>query len=157
MIIGSEVPDFLGGITNRFEYRGLDLSVFFFFRQGQTIRSRFHNDNNLLFGRYNNLDVDYWTIDNPTNANPRPNENQERPRNVSSLSYFDGSFVKLRNVQLGYNLPDNLVARLGMSRLRFYVSGQNLWFSSEYDSYDPEINDIIPSTKIFLGGLRATF
>ena len=157
VIIGSEVPDFLGGITNRFEYRGLDLSVFFFFRQGQTIESRFHNGNNLLFGRYNNLDVDYWTIDNPTNANPRPNENQERPRNVSSLSYFDGSFVKLRNVQLGYNLPDNLVSRLGMSRLRFYVSGQNLWFSSEYDSYDPEINDIIPSTKIFLGGLRATF
>ncbi|CAH0999553.1 TonB-dependent receptor P3 [Neolewinella maritima] len=157
LVIGSEVPDFLGGITNRFSYRGLELTVFVFFRQGQTISSRFHNGNNNLFGRYNNLDVDYWTIDNPSNANPRPNENQERPRNVSTLTYFDGSFVKLRNVQLGYNLPDSFVGRLGLSRLRVYMSGQNLWFASKYDSFDPEIDDVIPSTKIFLGGIRATF
>ncbi|NJB87713.1 TonB-linked SusC/RagA family outer membrane protein [Lewinella marina] len=157
VILGSDVPDFFGGLTNRFEYRGVDLSIFFFFRQGQMISSNFHRGNNSLFARYNNLDVDYWTIDNPTNANPRPNENQESPRNGSTLSYFDGSFVKLRNVQLGYNLPDNVVSRIGLSRLRFYVSGQNLWFSSDYDTYDPETQDIIPTTKIILGGLRATF
>ncbi|WP_211096980.1 SusC/RagA family TonB-linked outer membrane protein [Neolewinella litorea] len=157
MILGSDVPDFFGGLTNRFEYRGVDFSFFLFFRQGQMISSNFHRGNNSLFARYNNLDVDYWTIDNPTNANPRPNENQESPRNGSTLSYFDGSFVKLRNVQLGYNLPDNVVSRIGLSRLRFYVSGQNLWFASDYDTYDPETQDIIPTTKIILGGLRATF
>ena len=166
MILGSDVPDYFGGITNRFEYRGLDLSLFFFFRQGQMIQSRFHQGNNSLFARYNNLDVDYWTVDNPTNANPRPNENQEFPRDGSTLTYFDGSFVKLRNVQLGYNIPDNLVQRLGLSRLRVYVSGQNLWYSAAFDSYDPELQDpairgsgedLIPSTRIFMGGLRATF
>ena len=157
VILGSDIPDYFGGITNRFEYRGLDLTIFFFFRQGQMISSPFHAGNNSLFARYNNLDVDYWTIDNPTNANPRPNENQESPRNGSTLTYFDGSFVKLRNVQLGYNLPDNITSRIGLANLRFYVSGQNLWFSSEYDSYDPETQDIIPANKIILGGLRATF
>ena len=166
MILGSDVPDYFGGITNRFEYRGLDLSLFFFFRQGQMIQSRFHQGNNSLFARYNNLDVDYWSVDNPTNANPRPNENQEFPRDGSTLTYFDGSFVKLRNVQLGYNIPDNLVQRMGLSRLRVYVSGQNLWYSAAFDSYDPELQDpairgsgedLIPSTRIFMGGLRATF
>ena len=166
LILGSDVPDYFGGITNRFEYRGLDLSFFFFFRQGQMIQSRFHQGNNSLFARYNNLDVDYWTVDNPTNANPRPNENQEFPRDGSTLTYFDGSFVKLRNVQLGYNIPDNLVQRMGLSRLRVYVSGQNLWYSAAFDSYDPELQDpairdsgedLIPSTRILMGGLRATF
>ncbi|MCP9235902.1 TonB-dependent receptor [Lewinella sp. JB7] len=162
VILGNDVPDFFGGLTNRFEYRGVDLSFFLFFRQGQMISSRFHGSNNSLFARYNNLDVDYWTIDNPTNANPRPNENQESPRNGSTLTYFDGSFVKLRNVQLGYELPDNVITRLGLSRLRVYVSGQNLWFSSKYESFDPELqdpsqNDVIPSNKIILAGVRATF
>ncbi len=157
VILGTDVPDFFGGITNSFQYRGFDLSVFFFFRQGQMIASRFHRGNNSLFARYNNLDVDYWTVDNPTNANPRPNQNQERPRDGNTLSYFDGSFLKLRNVQIGYNLPDNLVTRLGMSRLRVYASGQNLWFSSEYDTFDPEINGVIPSNRLLIGGIRATF
>ena len=165
VIIGNDIPDYLGGITNRFNYKGLDLSFFFFFRQGQTVRNTFYQGNNSLFGRYNNLDVDYWTVDNPSNENPRPNENQENPRNNTTLSYFDGSFVKLRNVQLGYNLPDVLTERLGLTRLRFYVSGQNLWFSSKFDTYDPEIdtavrdgNDfLIPTTKIMLAGVKATF
>lgn len=165
IILGSDVPDFFGGITNRFSYRGFDLSIFFFFRQGQLIQSNFHSSNNSLFARYNNLDVDYWTVDNPTNANPRPNQNQERPRNNSTLTYFDGSFLKLRNVQLGYNLPAAASSKLGLSNLRFYVSGQNLWFNSNFDTFDPELLDneetnsnyVIPSNRIVLAGVRATF
>ncbi len=165
VILGNDIPDYVGGITNRFDYKGFDLSFFFFFRQGQTIFSDFYAGYNTLFARYNNLNVDYWTIDNPTNANPRPNENQERPRDGNTLAYFDGSFVKLRNVQLGYNMPDSFTSRLGLTRLRFYVSGQNLWFSSKYDTFDPEIdtnvqsgnNFLIPTTKLFLGGVKVTF
>ena len=156
-IIGSDVPDYFGGITNKFGFRGFDLTVFFLYRQGYTIFSNYNVGYNTLFGRYNNLDVDYWTIDNPTNESPRPNENQERPRNASTLGYADGSFLKLRNVQLGYNLPDRLASRFGLSRFRLYVSGQNLWFASKFDTYDPETQDIIPSSKIFLGGLTVTF
>ncbi len=156
-IIGSDIPDYFGGITNTFRYGGLDFSFFFFFRRGQTISSNFHASYNTLFARYNNLDVDYWTVNNPTNANPRPNQNQERPRDGSTLTYFDGGFIKLRNVQLGYNLPEAITDRLNMSKLRVYVSGQNLWFSSKYDTFDPEINGVIPSSRIILGGVRATF
>jgi len=163
VIIGTDIPDYAGGITNRLAFKGLDLSFFFYFKMGQTIDSRFHDSNNTLFARYNNLDVDYWTIDNPTNAYPRPNQNQERPRDDDTMRYFDGGFVKLRNVTLGYNLPGSITDKLGMSSLRVYVSGQNLWFSSKYDTWDPEIDedDIdsgnIPTSKLVLVGLSAKF
>lgn len=169
IILGTDTPDFYGGITNNFEYKGWDLSFFFYFRQGQMIRSRFHDSNNALFGRYNNLDVDFWTPNNPTNANPRPNENQERPRNGSTLSYFDGSYVKLRNLQLGYNFPSSLTDKLNISNLRLYVAGQNLWFLSDYETFDPEVSEddddggngvsssTVPSNKMFSVGLNVTF
>lgn len=168
-IIGTDVPDFLGGITTRFEYKGFDLSAFLYYRQGQTIYSNFHVGNNSLFARYNNLNVDYWTIDNPGGRFPRPNQNQESPRNNSTMGYFDGSYVKLRNVSLGYNLPSSALENIGISSLRFYVSGQNLWFSAKYDTFDPEVDDpdtgdlpslgagTTPSTKIFLFGVKAQF
>ena len=170
-ILGSDVPDYYGGITNNFNIYGFDFSFFFFFRQGHTIKSNFHEGNNSLFARYNNLDVDYWTVDNPTNAFPRPNENQERPRYNNTMSYFDGSFIKLRNVTLGYNLPSSVLDKINMSSLRLYVSGQNLWFISDFDTFDPEGDDpdlgdipeigsgtrIIPSTRVFLIGVNAKF
>jgi TonB-linked SusC/RagA family outer membrane protein len=165
-ILGDGVPDFYGGLNSKFSYKGLDLGIFFVFRQGQTIQSNFNANNNSLFGRYNNLAVDYWTIDNPTNANPRPNENQERPRNGSSLRYFDGSFVKLRNVSLGYNLPESITSALGMEKLRFSIAGQNLIFWDNFPTFDPEISEeigvnldsgVVPSTRQFSLSINATF
>lgn len=161
-ILGDDVPDFFGGITNRFNYRGFDLSFFFYYRVGHMIDSRFHDSNNSLFARYNNLNVDYWTIDNPTNAFPRPNENQERPRNDDTMRFFDGSYVKLRNVTIGYNFPTSVAEKLKMSSLRVYASAQNPWFSAKYDTFDPENNgDIsggdIPSSKVFLFGVNLRF
>jgi TonB-linked SusC/RagA family outer membrane protein len=162
VILGSDVPDFFGGITNNFSYKGFDLSFFFFYRVGHMIRSRFHDSNNTLFARYNNLDVDYWTIDNPTNESPRPNQNQERPRNGSTLTYFDGSFVKLRNVTFGYNFPKSITESIGLSRLRVYASAQNPWFWSRFETFDPENNDDInsgdvPSNRLFLMGVNVSF
>ncbi|WP_027078062.1 SusC/RagA family TonB-linked outer membrane protein [Maribacter antarcticus] len=165
-ILGDGVPDFYGGLNSKFSYKGLDLGIFFVFRQGQTIQSNFNANNNSLFGRYNNLAVDYWTIDNPTNANPRPNENQERPRNGSSLRYFDGSFVKLRNVSLGYNLPESITSAIGMEKLRFSIAGQNLIFWDNFPTFDPEISEeigvnldsgVVPSTRQFSLSINATF
>ena len=168
-IIGTDVPDYYGGFTTRFGYKGFDLSAFLYFRQGQTVYSNFHVGNNSLFARYNNLNVNYWTPSNQDAPFPRPNQNQERPRNNSTMGYFDGSYVKLRNVTLGYNLPSSVIDKLGLSQLRLYLSGQNLWFAAKYDTFDPEVDDpdtddlpslgagTTPSTKIFLFGLKAQF
>jgi TonB-linked SusC/RagA family outer membrane protein len=144
-ILGSAVPNWAGGVTNRFEYKGFDLSFFIFARMGQMIRSRFHDQNNLLFGRYNNLKVDYWTPANPTNDFPRPNQNQENPRNQSSMTYFDGSFVKIRNINFGYQFPSNLSKKVGAENLRAYVSIQQPFIFSEYRT---RYKGIDPETQI---------
>ena len=171
-ILGTDVPDLYGGFNNKFSFKGVDLGIFFVYRLGQTVQSNFNAGNNSLFGRYNNLDVDYWTIDNPTNANPRPNENQESPRNGSTLTYFDGGFIKLRNVSLGYSLPESITEKLGMEKLRFSISGQNLFFITDFPTYDPEVGEtvndngeiqnslnsgIVPSNKMWSLSINATF
>jgi TonB-linked SusC/RagA family outer membrane protein len=162
-VIGTDVPDYFGGITNTFTYGNFDLSAFFYFRQGHMIRSSFHQGNANGQFRYNHLDVDYWTPTNPTNEYPRPNFTQERPENGSTLEYFDGSYVKLRNVTLGYNFESATASKFGMTSLRAYVQGQNLWFSSEYDTFDPEVGEATlgsgttPSSKLIAFGIRAAF
>src|SRR5690606_17803193 len=80
-ILGSPVPDFSGGITNRFSYKGIDFSFFLFGRVGSMIRSAFHTGGfNALAGRYNNLAVNYWTPNNLTYDYHRSNQNQEFPK-----------------------------------------------------------------------------
>ncbi len=168
-ILGTDVPDYYGGITTNFAYKNFDLSAFFYYRQGQMVYSNFHVGNNSLFFRYNNLNVDYWTIDNQDAQYPRPNQNQERPRNNTTMGYFDGSYVKLKNLNLGYSFPSSVTDRLGINGLRLYLSGQNLWFAAKYDTFDPEVDDpdtddlpslgagTTPSTRLILFGVKAQF
>ena len=141
-ILGSAVPDFTLGITNRFTFKGFDLSFFVFGRFGQMIRSRFHTDQNSLAGRYNNLNIDYWTSNNPTNEFPQPVVTQEFPKYNSALQYFDGSFIKIRNINIGYNVPESFASKLKMDGLRIYASIQQPFIFSQYitkyKGMDPE-------------------
>ncbi|WP_229236019.1 SusC/RagA family TonB-linked outer membrane protein [Dyadobacter tibetensis] len=174
-ILGSAVPKFVTGITNRFSYKGIDLSFFIFARAGQQIVSSFHQGNNSLAGRYNNLDIDYWTPENKTNEFPRPNENQESPRYSSTLRYFDGSFIKIRNINVGYNLPSSITEKLKMQSLRVFSSIQQpkIWskYRSKYKGIDPEVeldsgrsnenrgigSDLSPATTVITFGINAKF
>ncbi|UZD23116.1 SusC/RagA family TonB-linked outer membrane protein [Algoriphagus halophytocola] len=141
--LGSAVPDFAMGITNRFNFKGFDLSFFLYGRFGYMIRSQFHTGNNSLAGRYNNLDINYWTPDNPTNDYPRPNVNQERAKYASSMEYFDGTFIKVRNINFGYNFTPEAAERIGMTGLRIYTSIQQPFifanYRSEHKGIDPEV------------------
>jgi len=134
VILGSQVPDWSAGMTNRFEYKGFDLSFFLFARVGSMFRSLFHQDFMTLAGRYNNLDIDYWTPNNPTNDFPRPNQNQEFPPFRSTLLYFDGTFLKVRNINFGYNFPSRLTQKMGIGSLRVFTSIQQPFIFSEYRS-----------------------
>ncbi len=171
-ILGSDVPDWSGGITNTFSYKGFDLSVFVIARIGHTIFSTLHTSGsrNGLFGRYNNLDVDYWTPNNPTNAFPRPNQNQESPTNASTLGYFDGSYTKIRNINLSYTFPNKVANAIKAQNLRLYFTVQNVAIFSDYDTYDPEINEDrdpgqtgdrvdaqVPVPRLYLMGLNVSF
>ncbi|WP_276370725.1 TonB-dependent receptor [Chryseolinea sp. H1M3-3] len=161
-ILGNDVPKAYGGLNNKFEYKGIDFSFFFYYRLGFMINSEFNNGQATMQARYNNLMVDYWTIDNPTNAYPRPNKNQESITYGSSLNYVDGGFVKLRNVTLGYTLPSNISEKLKMTKLRVFVTAQNLATWSKYKLFDPEragnvTSGEMPSSRLFLGGINISF
>ena len=174
-ILGSAVPDFTLGITNRFTFKGFDLSFFVFGRFGQMIRSRFHTDQNTLAGRYNNLNIDYWTPNNPTNEFPQPVVTQEFPKFNSSLQYFNGSFIKIRNINIGYNVPESFASKLKMDGLRIFASIQQPFIFSEYitkyKGMDPEtfvdgeqgvgggdINaNVSPAARIITFGLNIKF
>lgn len=141
-ILGSQVPKLVMGITNRFTYKGVDMSFFLYGRFGQYIRSRFHIDQNRLAGRYNNLNIDYWTPNNPTNAYPQPVVTQEFPKYDQTLQYMNGSFLKVRNINIGYNVPVSIANKLKMESLRIFSSIQQPFIFADYitthKGIDPE-------------------
>jgi hypothetical protein len=137
VIRGNNVPDWTGSIQNTFEYKGFELSFLFYTRQGSTISSGYYRPS--LAGRYTEPSfVDYWTPKNPTNMYPRPNTDQERPEYSNAYLYQDGSFVKLRNITLGYTLPNSLISKYKMQNLRLYVTAYNPLLWTDFEGGDPE-------------------
>jgi hypothetical protein len=138
VVLGSPFPDWIGSLSNRVDWKGFDLSVLATARQGFMLNSWFHTSLNQLFGRYNNLRVDYWTPANPSNSNPRPNRDQESPLNGSARAYRDGSFVRVRNITVGYAVPPRLLGRVGAQSARLYFTAQDPFIFTRYDGFDPE-------------------
>jgi TonB-linked SusC/RagA family outer membrane protein len=132
-------PDWVGSLNNRVRFRNLDLSVLATTRQGYMVGNAFVAAYNNLAGRYNNLNVDYWTPENPSNQWPRPNVNGQN-QYYGAMSLQDGSHVRIRDITLGYSLPESLRARVGTNRARLYVKAQDpfLFTSSEFVGWDPE-------------------
>jgi TonB-linked SusC/RagA family outer membrane protein len=166
--IGSEIPKWAGGVTSRFSYKGFDASIVIYARIGQKLLSGFHQNNNQLAGRYQQIKVDYWTPKNPTNEFPQPNKDQEFPVYNQTLIYFDGSFVKIRNINFGYTLPSELTKKLGVESLRLFSSIQQpkIWsqYISKYNGVDPEVSEngsansgVTPATKVITVGLNIKF
>lgn len=159
-ILGSETPDWTIGLHNTFEFYNFDISIMATMRWGQMI-------NGELLGyssKTNQPDsYDYWTPNNPTNAYPRPNfgggmtDAQEE-----SMRYVDGSFIKIKNITVGYTLPQNWLKKLHMSRLRVYATITNpfIWSKSDMlDGMDPEngASDSFPLYKTIVFGINASF
>lgn len=123
MIVGTAEPKWEGGTTQRFSFKGFDLTVVAFARWGYTLNSSLYGGNfvNTYQGTYNNLKTHYWTPENHEQLNPKPDAGRTNPLNRSVLSFFDGSFVKIRSMSLGYNLPASVVNKLGARSLRVYA------------------------------------
>jgi TonB-linked SusC/RagA family outer membrane protein len=145
MILGSSQPKWEGGMTNRFSYRGIDLTVVAFARWGHMIRSGLHGGGfaNTFQGTYNNIKTRYWTPTNMENEYPKPNANNTNTPNNSLLGFFDGSFVKIRTISLGYNLPASFLKRLGVRTFRVYTTVEDPFilfspFVNKYGGIDPE-------------------
>jgi hypothetical protein len=142
-------PNFQGGFNTSVAYRNFDLSVVGAFKSGGTLISTLYSSTgylNMMTGRRGNVKIDYWTPDNPNANYPKPGgiEQSDNPKYGSTLGYFDASYLKVRTITLGYNVPKEWLKRYAISNLRLYATVQNpfVFFSPYYNESggDPEPN-----------------
>jgi TonB-linked SusC/RagA family outer membrane protein len=158
VILGTSYPDWTGSLANRLEWGNFDLSAFLTARQGFVVNDQFGTSRNELGGRYNNLAVGYWMPENPSNLHPRPDRSGTLLYG-SSRAFVDASFVRLRNVTLGYTVPAGLASRIGGESLRLYASAQDPFVFTGYQGFDPEsgTGSSVPSYRTLLIGARVGF
>jgi TonB-linked SusC/RagA family outer membrane protein len=160
MVVGSAVPLYSVGFSNDFKYKNFDLNVFINARVGQTFVSAYANkyEPNAI---ENGAVVNYWTPTNPTNDYPQPDSRVSKATMpfATTLGYKDGSFLKIRNITLGYTLPSGLAKSLHVTSLRWYVSAKNYFTFSKVKDYDPEGGGSFehPLTKLIVTGLNIEF
>lgn len=158
-IIINRAPAWTGSLGSMLKWKGIDFSFDFYTVQG-AIRSNAYlydaNSGGDLHGKLNGIKVDYWTLENPSNTNPRPRD--ATISYFSTLSYQDASYVRLRNLALGYNFDKKLLKKVGATNLRIYISATNLWTMTDFLSYSPEVSaGGYPEPKTFVAGLNVSF
>jgi TonB-linked SusC/RagA family outer membrane protein len=139
--IGNPYPDFTFGFNLNTTWRAFDFNMFWYGAFGQEIFTGGTRRHDLNMPNWKSSVLDRWTEDNPSTTHPRvtindPNGNYSRP---SDFFIEDGSYLRLRNISVGYTLPRNLVTQMGAKRLRMYVAAQNLLTFTGYSGHDPEI------------------
>ena len=154
-ILGTQLPNYIVGLTNRFNYKSFDLSFFIYYRNGTQYR------NSTLAGtfgengsRYNSLsELNYWTKDNPSNTYYSPFVNNPYR---SAIFFQDASFLRISDITFGYTLPKTTMDKWKMNNMRFYGQISNPFLFSNYVGFDPEFNsaiyqDDVPSAIYTLG------
>ncbi|WP_020605384.1 TonB-dependent receptor [Spirosoma spitsbergense] len=170
-ILGNFQPNWEGGLTNRFTFKNFDASIVTFARMGMKVVVPYLTGNSTgsggfaFFnqGRVNQVKTDYWTDSNPTNAFPAPDAGGAVQWFGSTLGYYDGSFVKIRSINLGYTFTSQLLKKVGASSARLYFNATNplILYSplvSQNLAVDPEGNSYASgqSTLNDQSGNRAT-
>jgi len=164
--IGSPIPKFIFGVNLAMDYKGIDFSIDI---QGQTGNKIFNGKEAVRPDPYNfeKHVFDRWTGPNTSNTEPRPSWGGYNY--IPSDRFIqDGSFIRLRNVTLGYTLPISFTDKIFVDRLRVYIKGSNLLTLTKYTGYTPEIgsseilsngidNGIYPVTSVYSFGINLTF
>ena len=140
-IIGCGQPLHTGGFSNNFTWKNFDLNIFFSWSYGNDLL----NANRLIFESgwksQTNQFASYanrWTPDNPTSDIPRSAATGSEE--YSSRVIEDGSYLRLKNVSLGYTIPSRQLRKAGISSMRIYVSADNIWTLTNYSGPDPEVS-----------------
>ncbi|MBW4891875.1 TonB-dependent receptor [Mucilaginibacter sp. HMF5004] len=163
-VVGHQNPDWSLGWQNTFTYKNFDLNVFINMRYGQTINAQ-------ILGYYNSTaqpeTYNYWTPSNPSTDFPQPSTGSTINSTSATgfgagLSLVDGSYIKIKNLTLGYTLPKKIGSKVGLSRLRVYGTTYNPFIftkSNMLKGVDPESGgtDSFPLYKQIVFGLNLTF
>lgn len=137
--IGKGMPDWTYGLNLGADYKGFDVSLFFQGTQGNDVFD-FAMRGDIPGTNYPAWMLDRWHGEGTSNRIPRMSDtNPNQNWRSSDLFVKDGSFIRLKNAQLGYTLPKDLTSKLSISKLRVFVSGENLLTFTKYDGFDPEM------------------
>lgn len=164
--IGKGIPDFTYGITLTAAWKNFDFILFGTGSQGNDIYCGLNRvDYNLNQLTY--FTEDRWTSKNTDGTTPRANATDYSKYMTSSGSVFDGSYFKIKQIQLGYSLPKNLIKRAAIENLRVYGSLEDFFTFTKYLGFDPEVTGVgkalgvdkgsYPNSKKVVLGLSVTF
>ena len=171
--VGKATPMFQGGVNTSVRYKGFTLSATGNFIYGNKILNytRTSMDADGAYLAYNQMSIDNglgwkrWEKEGDIATHPKPKSNGNKKSNELSSRYLeDGSYFRLKNVTLSYDLPQAIVKKANMQGLRVYVSGDNLWTATKFSGMDPEIDteDAVYATNYpvpltVVGGIQITF
>ncbi len=149
-VIGNAQPKLYGGVTNRFSYKGFELNVFFQFTYGNKVLN-FTKTSTLNTGAnlQDNQTVDAlrrWKNEGDVTDVPRYESGNNYNNFHSSRFLEDGSYLRLKNISLGYNLPSRWASKVKMGSVRVFAAGTNLWTLTRYSGPDPEVSTLDGST-----------
>ena len=146
MDLGSAIPDFTYGITLTAAYKGFDLAVFGSGASGNKIFNCINRTDFPMVNKMKELFYDdRWTESNPNGSKPRAGAKNLDKYDTSSAMVYDGSYFKIKQIQLGYSLPKTLLKKVAISNLRLYVSLDDFFTITKYPGFDPEVstNDVV--------------
>lgn len=169
-VIGNGQPDWYGGITNSFNIYGIDFSFMFQFTYGNEV----YNATRMYCTQSNSDRTNQWAevADRWTETNASsvvPSYDGYVPSELYSRFIEDGSYLRLKNITLGYTFPEQLTRKAHINKVRVYVTAQNLFCLTKYSGYDPEVNTLTsplmpgfdwggyPKSKAFTFGLEFQF
>jgi TonB-linked SusC/RagA family outer membrane protein len=154
VIIGSQLPNFTLGMTNRVSYKNLDLAVMMYYRNGTMYKNGFMSSYISDAGGGARLNLDYWTRNNPSNqiyGMGIPGSNYR-----DAIFFQDASFLRIADVTVGYTLPKAKTDKMGIDKMRFYLQLINPAYFTKFLGGDPEYNgaayqDDVPSSTVTFG------
>jgi TonB-linked SusC/RagA family outer membrane protein len=138
--LGNSLPKITFGFTLNLDYKNFDLMIF---TQGAGGNKIYQGLRRLDIGsaNYQTSALGRWTGEGTSNSFPRltTNDTNRNFNNPSDFYLEDGDYLRLKTIQLGYSLPNDLISKIGLSRARIFITGENLFTFTKYSGYDPEI------------------
>ena len=164
VIIGNPIPEFTYGFNGTVNYKGIDFAFLF---QGVKNVDRYVGGTGNHSGNGDRANwtpdwVNRWTEANPSTEYPRLGHNKDNEK-VSSYWVKDASYLRLKNIEIGYSFPKSMVQKAGIEKLRVYMSGQNLLTFTDYKNWDPEKamgnlrSESYPLAKSYTIGVNLSF
>lgn len=148
--IGDAQPDFFGGITNTVSYKGFDFSLFFQYSYGNQMinfgNTTLLNSGEDIENNQSRLALNRWQKEGDIATVPKYELGNTVNNRFSSRFVEDASYLRLKNITLGYSLNRAILDKLKLKKLRIYASGTNVWTLTNYSGADPEVNSLDGST-----------